>query len=877
MSHTLRPPRRRAPPGPAVRGWWGLPLAGLFAALHATPAGLNTRQAAARLRSHGPNRLRPPAGPSLARRVAARLLDPLILVLIAASLISAMTGDAVSFGFVAVIVVFSIALDLLQEHRAGRAVEALQNSVALRVRVWRDGRCVELPAERLVPGDCVELSAGNLVPADARVLEATSFFVNQAAMTGEAYPVEKHAIDAPTASADALGAAQAVFTGSTVVSGSARVLVCATGGDTEFGRLAHALALEPPPTAFEQGTRRFSLLLTRATMALVLFVLLVNTLYQRPLLESFLFAVALAVGLTPELLPMIVSVTLARGAVRMSRRQVIVKRLSAVQDLGAMDVLCTDKTGTLTEARLRVEQVVDSQGQPSRHVFELAWLNSRFETGLKAALDEAILAHGDVDASAWRKLDEVPFDFERRRVSVLLENGAARLLIVKGAPEEILRLSVAVDAEGRVCALDDAGRSRIARRFDDCSARGQRLLAVASRRITDGTVDVSAADEHDLVFAGFVAFADPPKVSTAPALRSLHEHGIALKIVTGDNEAVTRHLCEVLALPVAGVLTGAQIAAMDDHSLSAAVERANLFCRVTPEQKNRIVRALQAAGHVVGYLGDGINDAPPLHSADVGISVDMAADVARQAADLVLLQHDLGVLRDGVREGRRTQLNVDKYIRMATSSNFGNMTSMAAAALFLPFLPMRPLQILLNNFLYDVSELAIPTDRVADGDLLQPQRWDIAAIRNFMLCFGPLSSVFDLLAFALLYAVLHTPEAVFQTAWFVQSMATQVLVIFVIRTSRAAWRDRPSAWLAIGSIAVVAVAVGLPFLPFGAAFGFVPLSSDVLWLLLALTLAYLAASEAMKHFFQRLMRVKPPAASTPTMDSHAPPVRAAAR
>lgn len=867
--------KRSRPRVPAIRGWCGLPLAGLFAALHATPAGLNTRQAAARLRSHGPNRARPPAGPSLALRVAARLLDPLILVLIAASLISAMTGDAVSFGFVAVVVVFSIVLDLLQEHRAGRAVQALQNSVALRVRVWRDGRCVELPAERLVPGDCVELSAGNLVPADARLVEATDFFVNQATLTGEAYPVEKRAVDAPPASSDVLGAAQAVFTGSTVVSGSARVLVCATGGATEFGRLVHAVAQEPPPSAFEQGTRRFSLLLTRATMALVLFVLLINTLYNRPLLESFLFAVALAVGLTPELLPMIVSVTLARGAVRLSRQQVIVKRLSAVRDLGAMDVLCTDKTGTLTEARLSVEQVVDAQGRPSRHVFELAWLNSHFETGLKAALDEAILAHGRADAAAWRKLDEVPFDFERRRVSVLLESGATRLLIVKGAPEEILRLSVAVDTDGRLEALDDVARSRIAQHFDDCSARGQRLLAVASRRIGDGTVDVSAADEHDLVFAGFVAFADPPKVSSAPVLRSLHAHGVALKIVTGDNEAVTRHLCEVLALPVVGVLTGAQIATMDDPSLRAAVERANLFCRVTPEQKNRIVRALQAAGHVVGYLGDGINDAPPLQSADVGISVDSATDVARQAADLVMLQHDLGVLRDGVREGRRTQLNVDKYIRMATSSNFGNMTSMAAAALFLPFLPMRPLQILLNNLLYDLSELAIPTDRVDDADLLQPQRWDVVRIRNFMLCFGPLSSVFDLLAFALLYAVLHTPAAVFQTAWFVQSMVTQVLVIFVIRTSRPAWRDRPSAWLVIASVAVVAVAALLPLLPVGAAFGFVPLPSRVAWLLLALTLAYLAAAEAMKHFFQHLMRVKPPAAETSTMELQAAPVRTA--
>ena len=845
--------------------WWRQPHAALLSALHSTPQGLTQRQAAARLRRQGLNRLHPPASASIARRFAARLLDPLILVLITASLISALTGDAVSFGFVAVIVVFSIALDLLQEHRAGRAVEALQHTVALRVQAWRDGACIELPAERLVPGDCVELSAGKLVPADGRVLAATDLFVNQAALTGEAYPVEKHALDVPGDVPELLAATHAVFMGSTVVSGSARVLVCATGGDTELGQLADTLAQDPPPTAFERGTRRFGLLLTRATMALVLFVLLINTLHQRPLLESFLFAVALAVGLTPELLPMIVSVTLARGAVRMAKRQVIVKRLSAVQDLGAMDVLCTDKTGTLTEARLSVERVLDEQGVPSRHVFELAWLNSHFETGLKAALDDAILAHGQVDASAWRKLDEVPFDFERRRVSVLLERSGTRLLIVKGAPEEILRLSVEVEVASGTRPLDAAGRERITRVFDECSAQGLRLLAVASRRIGDGTIDVSAADEHDFVFAGFVAFADPPRASAAEALRSLQAHGVALKIITGDNDAVTRHLCGVLGLAVVGVLTGAQIAAMDDPALCAAVARANLFCRVTPEQKNRIVRALQALGHVVGYLGDGINDAPPLHSADVGISVDAAVDVAKQAADLVLLQHELGVLVDGVREGRRTLLNVNKYILMATSSNFGNMTSMAAASLFLPFLPMRPVQILLNNFLYDVSELAIPTDRVDDADLQVPQHWDIDFIRNFMLCFGPLSSVFDLLAFAVLYAVMHTPAAVFQTAWFVESMATQVFVIFVIRSRRASWRDRPSNWLAIGSLAIVGVAVALPFTAWGRAFGFVALPAQVLELVLALTLAYLAAAEVMKLFFYHLIGVKPQPAALPTM------------
>ncbi|HSN32847.1 MAG TPA: HAD-IC family P-type ATPase, partial [Ideonella sp.] len=545
------------------------------------------------------------------------------------------------------------------------------------------------------------------------------------------------------------------------------------------------------------------------------------------------------------------SVTLARGAVRMARGHVIVKRLAAVQDLGAMDVLCTDKTGTLTEAKLRVERVLDAAGAESARVFELAWLNSHFETGLKSGLDEAILAHRAVDATAWRKLDEVPFDFERRRVSVLIERDGVRLLIVKGAPEDVLKLSAAVDDAAGARALDDGERARIQALFDASSAEGLRLLAVAVRRIDDGTVDVSAADEHDFAFAGFVAFADPPKLSTAEALRSLAAHGVAVKIVTGDNEAVTRHLCAVLGIQVNAALTGAQIAAMDDHALTAAALRADIFCRVTPEQKNRVVRALKAAGRVVGYLGDGINDAPPLHSADVGLSVDSAVDVARQAADLVLLHNDLGVLRDGIREGRRTLLNVRKYLLMATSSNFGNMVSMAAAALFLPFLPMRPVQILLNNFLYDVSELAIPTDRVADADLERPQRWDIGYIRDFMLSFGPLSSLFDLAAFALLALVLHAGVAEFQSAWFVESMATQVLVIFVIRSARAAWRDAPSPWLVATSLAVVALAFALPFVPWGALFGFVPLPAPVLAMVVGLTLAYLAAAEVTKHVFAR--------------------------
>lgn len=819
--------------------------------------GLSPALARQRLAEHGPNEIPAARRLTLARRLFARLANPLLLVLLAASAIAALTGDALSFGIVLAVIVASVALDLVQEQRADRTVAALQQAVALRVRVRREGRSVECPARELVPGDLVELSAGCLVPADATVLAANDLFVNQALLTGEAVPVEKRAADtvAPESPVSLLESPHAVFSGSSVVSGSALVRVRATGAQTEFGRMAATLQRPPPPTAFERGTRHLGMMLTRATVALVLAVLLLNVLYQRSVLESFLFAVALAVGLTPELLPMIVSVTLARGALRLASRRVIVRRLSAIQDLGAMDVLCTDKTGTLTEATLRLERAVDARGCDRAAVHTLAWLNSHFESGVRSALDDAILAHATPPAEGWRKIDEVPFDFERRRVSVLLQRDGEQLLICKGAPEDVLRLSVAWDDGGTPRPLDAPARARIAAQFEAHSAQGLRLLAVAQRRVQASTQDVSAADEHDFVFAGFIAFADPPKASTAATLRELHAHGVALKIITGDNELVTRHLCQALDLKVRGALTGEQIARLDDHGLRAAVARHELFCRVTPEQKNRIVLALKARGHVVGYLGDGANDAAPLHSADVGISVDGAVDVARQAADLVLLEHDLRVLQQGVREGRRTVVNVDKYLFMATSSNFGNMVSMAAAALWLPFLPMRPAQILLNNLLYDLSELALPLDHVHGAELLRPRRWDIARIRRFMLWFGPLSSVFDLAAFALMVGVLHLGEAAFQSAWFVQSMTTQVLVIFVIRTPGPAWRDRPSAWVAAASLGVAALALGLPYTPAARWFGFVPLPMPVLAMVGGLTMLYLLAAEALKALLKRRLAV----------------------
>jgi Mg2+-importing ATPase len=597
------------------------------------------------------------------------------------------------------------------------------------------------------------------------------------------------------------------------------------------------------------------MLIMRMTILLVLFVLLVNAAFHRPWLESFLFAIALSVGLTPELLPMVVSVTLARGALRMAARKVIVKRLGAIHNLGSMDVLCTDKTGTLTEAKIRLERHVDAAGRESERVIELAYFNSYFETGVRSPLDDAILEHSSISVDGWRKIDEVQFDFERRRVSVLLDNGTSRLLVIKGAPEDILRLSASYEADegAALQPIDAAARARIGQQFEALGRQGFRVLGIASRAVGPDHPHAVVGDETELVFAGFAAFLDPPKESARAALAALAADHVAVKVITGDNELVTEHICTQLGLPVTRVLSGAQIAQMGELALAASVEQANLFCRVSPSQKNAIIRALQRRGHVVGYLGDGINDAPSLHSADIGISVDSAVDVAKDAADMILMEHDLRVLHAGVLEGRRTFGNIMKYIMMGTSSNFGNMFSMAGASLFLPFLPMLPTQILLNNLLYDVSELPIPLDRVDQDYLSHPRRWDMDFIRNFMLVIGPVSSVFDFLTFYIMLALFHAGEQLFHTGWFIESIASQVLVIFIVRTRKNPFGSRPHPALVVCALAVVAVAALLPFTPAAAKLGFVAPPALFFFTLAATLLLYLFSVEAMKQwFFRRL-------------------------
>lgn len=838
--------------------FWNLSSESLQSTLEATQAGLSQQEARTRTARFGPNTLRDHGERMLLIQYLSHFKNPLVMVLLAASAVSALTGEITGFVIIWAIVLMSVTLDFIQEYRAGRAAEQLKKAVAVRATVLRDGHSRDIPIAYLVPGDVVVLSAGDLIPADCRLLEAKDFFINQALLTGESYPVEKYARELSAPAEDLSQAENTVFMGTSVISGMARAMVCRTGADTAVGDIADSLQVKAPPTAFELGIQSFGMLIMRLTILLVLFVFLINAFFHRPFLESFLFAIALAVGLTPELLPMVITVTLSRGALRMAKKQVIVKQLAAIHNLGSMDVLCTDKTGTLTEGRIQMERHLDAQGRDSAQVLQLAYLNSFFETGLKSPLDDAILEHKEIDASGWRKIDEVPFDFERRRVSVLVDQGEKRLLVVKGSPEDILRLSsqYAVDEAQGFKPLDEKALASIQALHDSLGREGFKVLGIAWRTVALNHPHAVVDDETELIFAGFAAFLDPPKASAAHALKALAADGVNVKIVTGDSELVTRYVCNQLGMPVTGVLAGSDIQQMDDPTLAVRVRETNLFCRVTPAQKNRIILSLKAQGHTVGYLGDGINDAPSLRSADVGISVDSAVDVAKAAADMIMLRHDLNVLHSGVQEGRRTFANIMKYIMMGTSSNFGNMFSMAGATLFLPFLPMLPSQILLNNLLYDVSELPIPMDNVDSTYMSHPRHWDTAFIRNFMWVVGSVSSVFDFLTFFILMKVFGAGEALFHTGWFIESIATQVMVIFVIRTRGNPFKSKPNIALAATSLTVVLAAAALPFTPFAASLGFVAPPPLFFLILLAMVLGYLVTVEFVKRYFYRHFMVK---------------------
>ncbi|WP_255326447.1 magnesium-translocating P-type ATPase [Sphingobium sp. EM0848] len=830
--------------------YWHCTPTEILAALHASDQGLSSAEANRRLTVNGPNTLFERRGRRLSADLVRRLGNPLVLMLLAASTVAGMTGDMTSFVIILSMVLLSTVLDTAQERRAEATAAALRASIALTATTLRDKATSTLPVVDLVPGDVVMLSAGDLIPADGLVLSANAAQVNQAVLTGEPFPIEKSPGANPGATMGEAG--NLLLHGSSMIGGSATMLVVRTGSRTQFGGIARSLDDEQPPTAFERGIHRLGLLIVRLTIFLVLFVLLAHLALGRPPVESFLFAMALAVGLTPELLPMVMTIGLARGAQRMAAAKVVVKRLSAIHDLGEMDILCTDKTGTLTQARIAMTGHPGIDGADSERVFELAAVNARFESGLRSPLDDALLAHtGDHPLTGWDKLDERPFDFERRRISVLAERRGERIEIVKGAPETVLGLcDRAETADGTFVLMDAALQASLRTMHDHHAAQGLRLLGIAWKPAS-GRTRIETDDDDHLIFAGFCLFLDPPKTSAAAAIERLATAGVRVKVISGDAPVAVQHLMETLGLPNAPILGGDEIARLDDQALAARVETVNLFARVTPDQKLRIVRALQARGHTVGFLGDGINDAPAIRAADVGLSVDGATDVAREAADMILLAPDLGVLADGVAEGRRTYANILKYIRMGTSSNFGNMLTMALASLFLPFLPLTPVQILLNNMLYDLSQTSIPFDRADSRDLAAPHGWDMRGLVRFTFIMGPLSSLFDIATFGALIALFHADIPTFRTAWFVESMATQILVVFVIRTSAPLWRQRPHPLLVATAALCLAMAILLPFLPVASALGFVSPSLPIVAATALLVAAYLVAAEGLKRVAMR--------------------------
>ncbi|MFH6783303.1 MULTISPECIES: magnesium-translocating P-type ATPase [Methylobacterium] len=814
------------------------------------PDGLSAAEAARRLARHGPNREARVRSEGAARAVLRRSSEPLALILIAAGLVTILTGDWAGGAVIIAILTLSIGLDTIQEGQALRAAEALRRSVALTAEVRRDGAFRVVPVEELVPGDVVRVRAGDIVPADALVLASSGFTAAEAALTGEPYPVEKR--PGTVATANPADAANALFRGAVAQSGEAVALVAATGRDTVFGAAAASLAEDAAPSPFQRDLRDLGLLIARLTLVLVLGVLVMRVAFGRPVVESLLFAVALAVGLTPELLPMITTVTLARGALRMARRKVIVKRLAAIHDLGEMTVLCTDKTGTLTSAEITLTQSLDPAGAVAARPARLGAVAAALG-GDRGPLDAALAAASPEAAAGWRLERQRPFDYAQRTGAVLADGPEGLTLIVKGAPEAVVACCTARRDGAGVSPLGAPEREAALARVRALAGEGLRGIAVASRP----AAGPAEAGETDLVLEGICAFADPPKAGAAAALAALTAAGVRVKILSGDDAIVVRRLAGLVGLSVGRVLSGPEVAEMDDDALAAQVRRIDAYGRLSPDQKVRVVKALQAGGEVVGFLGDGINDAPGLRHADIGLSVSGASGVAQAAADMILLAPDLAVAAAGVAEGRRTSANILKYIRMGASSNFGNMLSMALAASVLPFLPMLPMQILLNNLIYDLSELGIPFDRVRPEATARPQAWDRRALLRFAAVMGPLSSLFDFLTFGVLLLGFGAGPEVFRTAWFLESMATQILVIVVIRTEARPWHDRPGPALAVSSLTALAVAVALPFTPLGGWLGFAAPSPAILVAVAAITALYLAAAETVKPWAVKPLEVKP--------------------
>ncbi len=830
---------------------WSSPLPDVLAALEARPEGLTPEEAERRRAQFGPNRLSASRRASVLRLLLRQYQSPLVLILVFGAVVSASVREWTDAGIIMAIVLGSTLMGFFQEYRASQAVAALRAKLALRTLARRAGEARTIAAEDLVPGDVVELSAGNLVPADGRVMAARDFLVSQAALTGETFPVEKS--PEPVAADAALaGRTNMVFLGTSVQSGTATVLITRTGSATELGQIAGHVSREGADTEFQRGIRGFGYLLTQVMTGIVIFVFTVNLLLHRPVVESLLFSVALAVGLSPELLPAIVSITLAAGARGMARRGVIVRRLEAIENLGSVDVLCTDKTGTLTKGVVEFNAALDPAGAESLAVFGLAALNARLESGIANPLDAAIVAAAEAKGCpcpGGTKVDEIPYDFVRKRLTIVVEEDGRHLMVTKGAFDPVLDCCDALASPSGPVPLEEAGRARLQELFRARGEEGFRVLGIASRRLPPQP-GYARADEAGMVFEGFLLFFDPLKEGIAETVREIEKLGIAVKILTGDNRHVAAHVAAAVGLDTRHLITGRQMNEMRDEALWHLAEQASLFVELDPQQKERIIRALQHRGHAVAYLGDGVNDAPALHVADAGVSVDHAVDVARETADIVLLKQDLDVLRQGVVDGRRTFANTLKYISIATSGNFGNMISMAFASVVVPFLPLLAKQILLNNFLSDIPAMAISTDNVDEEALAAPQRWNIRAIAVFMLVFGLVSTLFDFLTFAVLLGVFQAGEALFQSTWFVLSVLTELSVILVLRTHMPSWRSRPSRFLFAAALLVAALTVALPFIPpVAEAFGFVPVPASLLAASAGIVVLYVVGVEWTKKRF----------------------------
>jgi Mg2+-importing ATPase len=832
----------------------------LLQSLHTTPVGLAQEEAETRARTAGPNEVAQEHRRGWLMRLLIILRNPLVILLAALSAISFATGDVRAGTVMACMVVLSATLRFVQEARADTAAAKLKAMIHVTANVFRDGKPLEMPLRDLVPGDVINLHAGDMIPGDVRVLTAKDLFVSQGTLTGESYPVEKFHDSDPKASNSPIDLKNICFMGTSVESGTATAVVVVTGANTYLGTMAGSITEEAPPTSFDLGLSRFTWLMIQLMAVMVPLVFLINGFTKHDWKGAFFFAMAVAVGLTPEMLPMIVSVCLSKGAIAMSRKKVIVKRLNAIQDFGGMDVLCTDKTGTLTEDRVVLQRHCNVAGRETDEVLLDGYLISHFQTGLKNLLDTAILNssdfHGKALVEKYKKLDEIPFDFTRRMMSVMVETPEGKaILLTKGAPEEIFHQCSQFELDGKLSPMDPGLMKGLRDEYANLSNDGFRVLAVAVKELP-GKQSCSKEDERDLVLKGYVAFLDPPKRSAAIAIQALHKHGVGVKILTGDNDLISRKVCRDVGLEPDPMLLGEAVEKMSDADLADAAEKTTLFARLSPAHKQRIVRLLRSKGHVVGFMGDGINDAPALHAADIGISVDTAVDIAKESADLILLEKDLMVLDGGVIEGRKVFANILKYIRMGASSNFGNMFSVLGASAFLPFIPMAPIQILTNNMLYDFSQVPIPTDAVDDELVARPRPWNIAEVKRFILCVGPISSIFDYTTFFVMLYVFKcwdpSRAPLFQTGWFVESLMTQTLIIHIIRTNKVPFLQSRASWsLTLTTLAIMAFGAWLPVSPLAPSLGLVHLPGLYWPILLATLLAYSCLTQAIKVWLLR--------------------------